>query len=217
MSNVIARAHLLFATLVVALLSIGSIGCRPALVPLTQELREQHNLNAAEIKNLQLYTSHQITLRRELESGGRQVTGAHKLVLTSGKTIEEVVVEEKTPGVAVEVSDHTITVSFEAGTSLVFSTSANGRPAQIGTFAESPDPFPGNDPSRPAPRPLPASGYTGNHTLLLEKGGTSVVFQSRLFEVVGESIQAHLLIDAESLEQVVKSRKVLKGIRLPSK
>ena len=82
-----------------------SIGCGSTLVPFTQEIRDEHNLADKDLKNLQFYVSHKITLRRELESGGRQVTGSHKLLVVSGKTIEEVVVEEKTPGIAVAVGN----------------------------------------------------------------------------------------------------------------
>src|SRR5262245_25659746 len=81
-------------------------GCGASLVPFTHETRVENNLSVEEIKNLQFYVSHRITLRRELESGGRQITGSHKLLVVSGKTIEEVVIEEKTPGIAVAVSEN---------------------------------------------------------------------------------------------------------------
>ena len=41
-----------------------------------------------------------------------------------------------------------------------------------------------------------------------------VPFQGRAFNAVSETMKAHLLIDAQALEEVVKSRKVLPGMRL---
>lgn len=210
------------------LLGLATVGCGSSLVPFTHEIRAQHGLTDADLKNLQFYVSHRITLRRELESGGRQVTGNHKLLLVSGKTIEEVVVEEKTPGIVVAIGNGVLSISFEQGSSLEFTVAGSGdggrvsspRPAP-GGFAEPPDPFPGNSPRRqpdPEPEPLAPSpdSLTGNYWLAVGPTGR-LTYQGKLFEPVEETSQAHLLIDAESLEEVVESRKVLPGVRLPSR
>lgn len=204
-------------TAIAAVLALGALtGCRPALVPLTQEMREQNRLTDAELKNLQYYVSHTITLRKELESGGRQVTGNHKLVVIAGKTIEEVVIEAKTPGICVGVEANRLSVAFEQGTSLTFMPqSARSTPA-AGSFAVAPelDPFPGNRPRPPQERPQGL--FSGGYMLWMEPGGT-VPFMGKSFEALDETANATLLIDAESLEQVRKQRKVLPGLRLPSK
>lgn len=205
-----------------AVLAIGlfATGCAAGLVPFTQELRDQNRLTDEEIKNLQFYVSHKITLRRELESGGRQVTGSHKLLLTSGKSIEEVVVEDKTPGVAVGVKGVVISLSFEPGSSLDFVVEG-GKPTgttDLTPVARNPDPFPGN--ARPpeliqnqAPAP---SSFSGNYWLWVEPTG-QVAFQNQPFDAVEDSNQAYLMIDADTLKEVVKKRKVLKGILLPTR
>jgi len=200
-----------------ATLALGAAtGCRPALVPLTEEIRDQNRLSEAELKNLQYYVSHTITLRRELESGGRQVTGNHKLVVVAGKTIEEVVIEARTPGICVSVDAHRLNISFEQGTMLQFApAAARTSPAAAG-FASPPDvdPFPGNRPQKPEPR---MDGlWSGSYMLWVQPNGT-VPFMGKSFDAVDETSNATLLIDAESLEQVVKQRKVLPGLRLPSK
>lgn len=208
-----------------SVISLFAIGCGGSLVPFTHETRIENNLTVEEIKNLQFYVSHRITLRRELESGGRQVTGSHKLLVVSGKNIEEVVIEEKTPGIAVAVGDNAISVSFEQGSSMEFSA-RDGRllsdgspppPSTTGGFAEAPDPFPGNngDRSGPAlvPAPAPSSNFTGNYFLSIEPGGR-VTFQTKPFDAVEDSFKAHLMIDSDTLEDVVKNRKVLPGLRL---
>ena len=207
----IARLSSLVAAAAVALLSTG---CR-GLIDFTHELRDQHSLTRDELKNLQFYTSSTITLRRELESGGKQITGNHKLLLVAGKTIEEVVIESKTPGIALAVRDHSITVSFEQGTSLEFVASGNGaRPGE--TYAAPPDPFPGNSPERREPEPVLLQGYFGPYALAVGSS-SQVVFQGKTFEAVGDSLKAHLLIAGESFEETVKKNKTLPGMRLPNR
>ncbi len=200
-------------------------GCGAGLVPFTHELREQNRLTDVEIKNLQFYVSHKITLRRELESGGRQVTGSHKLLLTSGKSIEEVVVEDGTPGVAVDVKGPVLSISFEPGTSFDFVVEG-GKPlaatASAGGRRSLPNPFPGNEEPAPAQQLVPTSpggipdNLSGNYWIWVEPTG-QINFQSKLFDAVEDTAQAHLLIDADTLKEVVKNRKVLPGIRLPSR
>lgn len=207
----LARLSTLVAAAAIALLSTG---CR-GFIDFTHELRDQHNLTRDELKNLQFYTSSTITLRRELESGGKQITGNHKLLLVAGKTIEEVVIESKTPGIAVAVSDHSITVSFDQGTSLEFVASGNGA-RQSEDFASPPDPFPGNNPERRDPEPVLLQGYFGPYALAVSPSG-QVVFQGKTFEAVGDSLKAHLLIGGESFEEVVKQNKTLPGMRLPNR
>ncbi len=201
-----------------AMLALGAAsGCR-SFVPLTQEIRDQSHLSDAELKNLQYYVSSTITLRREAESGGRQVTGNHKLLVVAGKTIEEVVVEERTPGICVAVGDRSLFISFEQGTSIDFAPiAARSYGFESPAFAAPPpelDPFPGN-----RARPLEPRGgdlFSGSYMVWVGPQST-VKFLGRSFDAAGETADAGLLIDAESLEQVVKQRKVLPGLRLSTK
>lgn len=217
------RANIL-SLAAVSVISLFAIGCGGSLVPFTHETRIENNLTTEEIKNLQFYVSHRITLRRELESGGRQITGSHKLLVVSGKTIEEVVIEEKTPGIAVAVGDSAISVSFEQGSSMEFSardgrvlSDGSSTPTSGGSFAEAPDPFPGNNGDRSGPALVPSStaptNFTGNYFLSIEPGGR-ITFQTKAFDAVDDSFKAHLMIDSDTLEDVVKNRKVLPGLRL---
>jgi hypothetical protein len=198
-----------------AALAVFTAGCH-GFIDFTHELRDQHSLSRDELKNLQYYTSSTITLRRELESGGKQITGNHKLLLVAGKTIEEVVIEAKTPGIALAISDHSITVSFDQGTSLEFVASGSAGTRPVETFAAAPDPFPGNNPERREPEPVLLQGYFGPYALAVASNG-QVLFQGKVFEAVGDSLKAHLMIGGESFEEVVKQNKTLPGMRLPNK
>jgi hypothetical protein len=201
-----------------ALTALGGLeGCRPALVPLTQEMRDQVRLSEAELKNLQFYVSHTITLRRELDAGSRQVTGNHKLVMVAGKMIEEVVIEAKTPGICVGVDGGRLSIAFEQGTSIDFVPQATRSAQGPGGFATAPDadPFPGNGRVRAAD-PRVDGLFTGAYTIAVDGRGT-VGFMGKRFDAVDETSNATLLIDAQSLERVVKQHKVLPGLRLPSR
>ena len=206
---------LALAALALALLT----GCGGGLIPFTHEIRVQHGLTNDDLKNLQFYVSHKVTLRRELSSDDKQVTASHKLLLLSGRTNEEVVVEEKTPGVATEVGDRYLSISFETGSSLVFAIGGE-RPSGAPSLSVGPEPnpFPGNEGgSSREPEPFPSSGTFGGKYLLVVDHGGRIPFQGKLFTAVEDSLQAHLLIDAETLERVVDNRKVLPGVRLPNR
>lgn len=204
------------AALVAAGLLAFLSGCASYL-PFSQELRDEHKLEAKDLKNLQFYTSHTITLRREAERGGREVTSGHKLLLIAGKQIEEVVIEKHTPGIVLAASANSLEVSFDEGTSLVF-TIRGAEPVSEAIvledrrFASAPDPFPGNhreDP--PALRPFHFGG-SGNY--YLTPSGRAVAFEGKTWDAVGDSDLAHLVISTESLEEVDQSETVLKGRRL---
>jgi len=187
------------------------------------------------LKNLQFYVSHEVTLRREVESGGRKVTPGHKLLLISGKQIEEVVIGAKTPGVAVKVGPRAIAVSFQPGTALIFAIKGsrlameNGflRPLPRDTqediasrgfagvlgqqFAKPPNPFPGNDGTGTVT--TAGDDASGNYWLDSDNAGR-VQFAEKEWNAEDNTLQAHLLIDSDSLENVDKKKTVLSGVKL---
>ncbi|WP_437815521.1 DNA-directed RNA polymerase [Sorangium sp. So ce1078] len=201
----------------VALAIVLLAGCGPRLVPFTHELRVQHDLSDRDVKSLQFYVSHEIALRRELTAESSRVTSNHTLLLVSGKVIEEVVVEERTPGVVVAARGGVLSVSFEPGASLTFSASPEpSAPAPpFPGFATPPDPFPGNaGPLLAVPSAAgEGSSLGGNYWLAAAPGG-EVRYQGKVFSAIEDSLRAHLLIDADALEEVVERRKVLPGVTL---
>jgi hypothetical protein len=190
-------------------------GCGATLVPFTHDLRDRNGLTSEDLKNLQYYVSRRVVLRRELESGGKEITGAHQLVIVSGKQVEEVVIEELTPGVAVAVGPETLAVSFSPGSFVTFTPAGGDRFAarSRGDFAEAPNPFPANDGDhRELANPFPASLGLGAYTIATD--ARSINYQGKNFDVVGEGVEATLLIDARSLKQVSTTRQVVPGMRL---
>lgn len=235
-----ARPALFVSLAAVALSALT--GCS-SLIPFTHEIRVEHGLTDDEVKNLQFYSSHGITLRREIESGGRKITPGHKLLLISGKQIEEVVIPAKTPGVAVKVGPRALAVSFEPGTSLVFQVKGSRlamdhsgflRPLALDPspasplerrvtnllgqqFAQPPNPFPGNDGSPDlGATTVAGDDASGNYWLDTDSAGR-IAFDGKLWNSEEDSMQAHLLIDSDLLEEVDKKRNVLHGVKLEPK
>jgi hypothetical protein len=228
------RNHL--PALVLSVLALSALGGCASYVPFTHELRTEHGLTDDEVKNLQFYVSHDITLRREVESGGRKVTPGHKLLLISGKQIEEVVIAAKTPGVAVKVGPRALAVSFQPGTALIFTIKGsrlaleNGflRPVPMAQeenfatrsmapflgqqFAKPPNPFPGND-GTGTTTTFAGDDATGNYWLDSDGAGR-VVFAEKEWNAEDNTQQAHLLIDSDQLENVDKKKTVLGGVKL---
>lgn len=228
--------------LAAAAFAAGSTGCS-SFVPFTYELRAQHRLSDDEVKNLQFYSSHKITLRREVQSEDRQITPGHKLRLVSGKSVEEVVIPAKTPGVAVRVSQRAVSVSFTNGTSLDF-VSGSRSPA-LGSYGDLLQPFAvsegtyrpraalrtnlfGQGYAEPPPgksgpvkvvnnNPPPITpAYddpSGSYFLAQESSG-QIAFAGLSWEGVEETMQAHLLIRSDKLEETEERRTVLPGVRL---
>jgi hypothetical protein len=207
----------LVQSLAVVLLGGALVGCASSRIPFTHEVRTQYRLSDDEVRNLQFYVSHTITLRRELSATDRQVTGGHQLVLTSGKVIEEVVIEDGTPGVAVAIGRDAIAVSFDVGSQLEFALRMGDTPPATSLdpgsqYAEPPpNPFPGESlpPNEPA---TDLGNLLGKYWLRFSPGSAGqVAFQNQLFEAVEDSFKAHLLIDADTLDEVVENRTVLPG------
>lgn len=223
--------------LVLSVLALTALGGCASYIPFTHELRTEHGLTDDEVKNLQFYVSHDVTLRREVESGGRKVTPGHKLLLISGKQIEEVVIPAKTPGVAVKVGPRAIAVSFQPGTAMIFTIKGSrlalengflrpvplaerndfaGRPltSLLGQqFAKPPNPFPGNTDANGTSSTFAGEDASGNYWLDSDSAGR-VLFAEKEWNAEDNTMQAHLLIDSDQLESVDKKKTVLGGVKL---
>lgn len=198
--------------------SAATTGCA-SYVPFTEELRTQNDLREAELRNLQFFTSDEVVLRREASSTGRQITPGHRLVLLSGKTVEEVVIEQHTPGVVTKFGEGWMTIDFGGDTKLEFAVRGaepvhDGAFAlqQNGRFAEAPDPFPGEREPELLPKRTRSFG-SGSYFLALAPSG-EIRLGDKLFQAVDDSLRAHLVVDADELEEEVEVRTVVRGRQL---
>lgn len=150
-------------------------------VPFTHQLRLKHNLTSEEIKHLQFYVSDTITLHRIVTADEKQILRG-KLILSSGKTVEEVLVKKGTPGIAVDVRDEALDVSFEEGTYLTFARDTALFPEKYRLAVAKSD-----------------------------SGPPTVQFDGRTYTVMHKSDNAYLLISMEALTDIVNKRRVLPG------
>ena len=117
------RNNLIIAGTILFFLS----SCSPK-IPFTQTVRDQYQLTPEEIKGIQFYLSDPITLRRGETNDQQKTTEEGKLIIQSGRTIDQVTIKAKTPGAVDVVADNkTLKVAFEDGAekSLVFSSENN--------------------------------------------------------------------------------------------
>jgi len=175
-----------FLVMVAGFLSLA--GCAPQRVAFTQGLRTQYNLGSEDLKNLQYYVSSDITLQRDFRQEEREISTGHKLVTKEGGVVEEVLIRAGTPGIATEVGETSLAVSFEPGSSLMFGSPPTDR-----------------DPERKYK--LSAKRWTDYY------GET--VYDGKIFYAVEGSGQAYLEVGVESLDAVEKKKKVLPGMTLP--
>ncbi len=192
------------AAVLVSLLALGTTGCA-TMVPFTHEMRVEHGLSDDEVSQLQFYTSHDIKLRREVKSKGRKIDDG-ALKLRSGTRVEEVFIPANTPGVVVSVDPGSIEVSFERGTSMRFVVGDEG-PSQP-LVMQPPSAFPGDE-ARVADV---LDDAIGSYFVSSQSG--QLPFRGLLWDPEGETLQAHLMIYASTLEEVVEERTTLGGRRL---
>lgn len=154
------------------------------MIPFTQSLRAEHNLTPMEIKNLQFYVSDPIHLNQSISSGQTEVVRG-KLVLKSGKFVEEVIVNRGTPGIAVDVEDQLVRVSFEEKTSMAFVKGVATDPDKYFLQLQKDD-----------------------------SGKDAVNFAGAWYAPRENTALAHLLIAKGDLSDVVNKRRVLPGRRI---
>ena len=183
-----ARKKVLATALLAASLAVS--GCASQRVAFTQHLRTQYELTGEGLKKLQYYLSSDVTLQREFRSEEGEVSGSHTLVRKEGGLVEQVIVRAGTPGIATEVGETSIAVSFEPGSSLYFGSPASDR-----------------DPDRKYK--LSAKRWEDDYGELEYNGKT--------FYAVDGSGRAFLTVVLESLNAVEERKKVLPGMTLPDK
>jgi len=170
--------------------SLSFAGCAPQRVAFTQGIRTQHDLGSEDLKNLQYFVSSDITLQRDFRREEREISTSHKLVTKEGGLMEEVLIRAGTPGIATEVGETSLAVSFETGSSLMFGSPPTDQ-----------------DPERKYK--LSAKRWTDYY------GET--VYDGKIFYAVEGSGRAYLEVGVESLDAVEKKKKVLPGMTLPGK
>lgn len=177
-------------TAAILVASFAMAGCATRHVAFTRGIRTYYELESDNLKNLQYYVSGDVTLERAFVREEGEVSRGHTLVAKESGLVEQVIIRAGTPGVATEVGDTYLAVSFEPGASLVFGSPAFDR-----------------DPDRAYK--LLAERWTDTYG--------EIDYGGKTFYAVDGSRAAHLVVAIESLDAVKTKKTVLPGMVLPSK
>ncbi|MBI4955869.1 MAG: hypothetical protein HY908_27870, partial [Myxococcales bacterium] len=155
-------------------------------IPLTRALLEEHSLTSEDIALLQLYVRSAVILRRELTEGTREVTPQHTLRIVDGRSYDEVLLADGTPGIGIRTTPQGVFVNFdpeapESGFAFESATDDHFR--------------------------LKVEHDAGGQ-------GPSASYEGETYRVV-QGASAYLEIDAEKLQELTKRQRKLPGALLP--
>lgn len=160
--------------------------CAPR-VQWTQAIKDQYQVKESELKSIQFYTTGDIVLQRAESSGSNKETNQGELVISSGNSLEQVVIKAGTPGIVEKIIDDTrFAVRFEMGEgkTLIF----------------------GNDqPSKGAYYLMPEEMQGSNKI---------VNYGNKKFAVTGNSAYVTLSFKMRKLNKYTKDQHVVKGMKL---
>ena len=101
------------------IIALFAVGCSSNLMVLNKELIDKFNLSEENLKSLQVYISEDVEMRK-IEDNDSIVKGG-QITPNAQKDIQEVIIEEQTPGVILIVDEDILAVSFQKGSALIFS------------------------------------------------------------------------------------------------
>lgn len=169
-----------------SMLIVFAAGC--ARMQFTQQLREDYQLTPELLKKTQMYTSGPIYLERRVARKEAAVDERRTLKLRDTELIRKVVIPRGTPGVVVDANDEQLSVSFEAGSFLVFGSTSKLRGKLGGLYN------------------LMANSWS-NGSGVLKYGGET-------YTLMPGSGSVHLLVNARDFEKTKVVRKRLNGLRV---
>ena len=88
--------------------------CSPKTIYFTQDIRQKVEQEGLEIKDVQFYNSHQITLQRNLSYEETKLASG-TISVENGKYIEIIQIKKETPGICENAGRNALDIAFEAG------------------------------------------------------------------------------------------------------
>lgn len=118
---------------VAAIVASGAGGCIRT-VPLTSKLISKYDLSHDDLKRLQYYVSDDVIMQIEVSQSEAKRHGAG-LKWRKDRFVHEVEIMENLPGIAEDISDNILGISFKAGSTFRFTLAAD----RDGKFYMTPD------------------------------------------------------------------------------
>lgn len=98
--------------LILSILALSFGSCKN-LVPYSNNLRDQFNLNEQQIRKIQFYVSTEIVLQREVSSANTKIESG-KIKMLNGRKVQEIIIPVGTKGVLTDIPrENKLLVSFE--------------------------------------------------------------------------------------------------------
>lgn len=169
--------------LLAAVIGLTVTACTPILRPLVHKDRVENDWSSNELKKVQFYLSHDVTINRKLKKESTEITSG-KIKVVNGEKVEEVIIPEGTPGILTySPTDDRIGISFEEG---------EGRYLMFGPNMEKGGKY-----------YLMASQW--------KNGIGKVTYEGREWYTNPESGEAFLLVNLNKLNELVVSQRKAKG------
>jgi hypothetical protein len=119
------HARFAIAAALLTLAAFAAGGC--ARRPFTHQMRSLYQLEPETIRQIQVYTSHDIVLERRVDRKRGEASEDRDLILKETELIRRIYIPEGTPGVIVGVQDDRLEVQFEPGATLIFGSTEKNR------------------------------------------------------------------------------------------
>ncbi len=190
--------------LLIAVVILLSISCARVYVPFTLQLRNEYKLTDQEIKELQFYISDQVLLEREIVDVDKKISKEHILKKIEDKILDQVIFRSFTPGVAVDVLPYALQVAFEQEGYLTFETDGE---------LEDPYYFKSDRYGDDVKLKIFEHCWWFKHYKDEIYSNGLVDYNGNEYWVYHPESRPHLLVDEESLEKVMKQRRIVKGIK----
>ena len=163
------------------------IACAPNLVPFSENIQKEYNLQEAELKKIQFYTSSDIVLYRDFGQNQASITSG-RLKVVNGREVEEIIIRRGTPGVVVFMpKTNRLGISFQSG--------ADDKYLMFG----------------------PNEKLSNQYVLLASEWDRStgkVTYGSETYYTTSESAYARIMIDLKKAQKNIRKSQVASGRKL---
>jgi len=177
-------------------------GCS-SMVPLTPDLLKEYKLSNYEVGKLQLFVSDGILLEAERTLIDKEIDSTHSLKTVEDNFVKQIYFKKKTPCIPMEAKADRLYVAFETGDYLLFKL--NKKHPQGKVFSYVPDrKSKGEKINRISGSGFSSWTFVGRET-----------YKDSVFNVLvkTEGVMPYLLVDEESLKNLVIEKRSVPGLR----
>lgn len=179
--------HKRVLTYLILITALLTASCSQKIV-FTAKLRNKLEKQDVNLKKIQFYNSDKITLEREEERPEEYSVRSGTVKVEEGRTVEEIIIKKKTPGICVEVHPYHLNVSFEPGNAKYLKFGRKASPHLTNTFK------------------LYAKDWKG------EQG--KIAYGDTIYQTNKKAASAHLLVKKSQVYELIREKRVAEGQKI---